>query len=64
MAFLKPFLVMCTSKHNNHYTYDYCSTAGGLGNQLFQYAAGLALSSLHNVAVKVDISNDVWRYLF
>lgn len=29
---------------------------GGLGNQLFQYAAGLSLASLHNVEVKVDIS--------
>ncbi|MBC7389193.1 MAG: alpha-1,2-fucosyltransferase, partial [Opitutaceae bacterium] len=29
---------------------------GGLGNQLFQYAAGLSLATLHNVKVKVDIS--------
>ena len=29
---------------------------GGLGNQLFQYAAGLSLASYHNVQVKVDIS--------
>lgn len=29
---------------------------GGLGNQLFQYAAGLSLAKHHNVDVKVDIS--------
>ncbi|MDB5193131.1 MAG: alpha,2-fucosyltransferase [Segetibacter sp.] len=29
---------------------------GGLGNQLFQYAAGIALSKHHNVPLKVDIS--------
>ena len=29
---------------------------GGFGNQLFQYAAGLSLASLHNIEVKVDIS--------
>ncbi|MCW3081268.1 alpha-1,2-fucosyltransferase [Segetibacter sp.] len=29
---------------------------GGLGNQLFQYAAGLSLAKHHNVEVKVDIS--------
>lgn len=30
---------------------------GGLGNQLFQYAAGRALSLHHNTALKIDISN-------
>jgi hypothetical protein len=30
---------------------------GGLGNQLFQYAAGLALSEFHKTGLKVDISN-------
>jgi len=30
---------------------------GGLGNQLFQYAAGLALSEFHKVPLKVDIAN-------
>lgn len=29
---------------------------GGLGNQLFQYAAGLSLSSFHRTSLKVDIS--------
>ena len=29
---------------------------GGLGNQLFQYAAGLSLATYHNVPLKVDIS--------
>ena len=29
---------------------------GGLGNQLFQYAAGYALASHHNVSFKLDIS--------
>jgi hypothetical protein len=29
---------------------------GGLGNQLFQYAAGLSLAAHHNVPLKVDIS--------
>ena len=29
---------------------------GGLGNQLFQYAAGLSLAMRHNVEVKVDIT--------
>lgn len=29
---------------------------GGLGNQLFQYAAGLSLATMHGVEVKVDIS--------
>jgi hypothetical protein len=28
---------------------------GGLGNQLFQYAAGLSLGRLHGVPVKVDV---------
>lgn len=28
---------------------------GGLGNQLFQYAAGLSLATLHTVPVKVDV---------
>ncbi len=30
---------------------------GGLGNQLFQYAAGLGLAKFHNVDLKVDISS-------
>lgn len=30
---------------------------GGLGNQLFQYAAGLGLANYHNVDLKVDISS-------
>lgn len=30
---------------------------GGLGNQLFQYAAGLSLAKHHNAPVKVDITN-------
>src|SRR4051812_27950835 len=29
---------------------------GGLGNQLFQYAAGLSLSKHHGVSVKVDVN--------
>jgi hypothetical protein len=29
---------------------------GGLGNQLFQYAAGLSLASFHHTDVKVDVS--------
>src|SRR3954453_18108662 len=29
---------------------------GGLGNQLFQYAAGLSLSKHHQVPVKVDVN--------
>jgi hypothetical protein len=29
---------------------------GGLGNQLFQYAAALSLGALHNTQVKVDVS--------
>lgn len=29
---------------------------GGLGNQLFQYAAGLGLSQRHNVPLKLDLS--------
>ena len=29
---------------------------GGLGNQLFQYAAGLSLATHHNVEVKVDLN--------
>src|SRR6187401_688796 len=28
---------------------------GGLGNQLFQYAAGLALAEQHNAALKLDL---------
>ena len=28
---------------------------GGLGNQLFQYAAGLSLANYHNVPLKVDV---------
>jgi len=30
---------------------------GGLGNQLFQYAAGLSLSKYHRVPVKVDVND-------
>src|SRR4051812_35287007 len=29
---------------------------GGLGNQMFQYAAGLALAEKHNVELKCDLS--------
>lgn len=29
---------------------------GGFGNQLFQYAAGLSLASVHNTPLKVDVS--------
>ena len=29
---------------------------GGLGNQLFQYAAGIALSEFHKVDLSVDIT--------
>ncbi len=30
--------------------------AGGLGNQMFQYAAGLRLATLHSVPLKLDLS--------